>query len=297
MNYRDRLKIFLEKPSDKQKIIVIYGPTGAWKTAMSIDIAKYLDTEIISTDSRQIFRGMDIGTWKITEDEKESVPHHMIDILNPDELFSMWEFVRESRHIMNHLWEQDKIPMLVGGTGLYIDSLIYERNAPNVSSDPELRKELDLLSNEELYKRLEEIDPGYATELHPNNRPYVERWIEIMMLTGKSKRAFRAEKTLLYDVLFLTPESPEWKEYRQWLYERINKRVEMMFDAWAEQEVRGLLSTWYSFKDFGMNSIGYREFEEFINWQISREECIAKIQQNSRNYAKRQITWFKKYEQ
>jgi len=179
MSYINRVKTFLKKPSDKQKCIVIYGPTGSGKTAMSIEIAKYLDTEIISTDSRQIFKYMDIGTGKITPEEMQWVPHHMIDILNPGEKFSMWDFVRRSQKIMNTLWETDKIPMLVGGTGLYIDSLIFERNASDVGSDPELRAELDKLSDEELYQKFQELDPEYAGEIHPNNRPYVERGIEV----------------------------------------------------------------------------------------------------------------------
>lgn len=132
---------------------------------------------------------------------------------------------------MNTLWETDKIPMLVGGTGLYIDSLIFERNASDVGSDPELRAELDKLSDEELYQKFQELDPEYAGEIHPNNRPYVERGIEVKLLTGKSKKEFRAKKNLLYDVLFLTPEAPQGVVYREWLYDRINRRVEMMFDA------------------------------------------------------------------
>ncbi len=296
MSYIQRVQKFLEKPSDKQKLIVIYGPTGSGKTSMSIDIAKYLNTEIISTDSRQIFKYMDIGTGKITPEEKQWVPHHMLDILNPDETFSMWDFVRQSQVIMNNLWEKNKIPMLVWGTGLYIDSLIFERNAAQVWSDPDLRSKLDKLSDQELYQKLQDIDPEYAQELHPNNRPYVERGIEIKMLTGKSKMEFRAPKKLLYDVLFLTPEAPKWTVYRQWLYDRINRRVEMMFDAWALKEVEWLIERWYVFWDFWMNSIGYWEFEKYFSGEISREELIAQIQQNSRNYAKRQLTWFKKYQ-
>ena len=296
MSYIQRVKKFLEKSSDKNKLIVIYGPTGAGKTQMSIDIAKYLDTEIISTDSRQIFKYMDIGTGKITAEEMQWVRHHMLDIITPDQDFSTWEFVRQSSSIMQRLFEKNKIPMLVWGTGLYIDSLIFERNAANVSSDPELRKQLDRLTNEELYQKLVDIDPEYAQELHPNNRPYVERGIEVMKLTWKSKREFRAEKKLLYDVLFLSPECPSKVEYREWLYDRINRRVVMMFDQWAEEEVRELLEKWYKQDDFGMNSIGYREFFPYFSWEISRDELITQIQQNSRNYAKRQLTWFRKYQ-
>lgn len=296
MSYIDEVKKFIEKPSDKQKLIVIYGPTWSGKTAMSIDIAKMLDTEIISTDSRQIFKYMNIGTGKITPDEMQWVPHHMIDIVNPDEGFSMWEFVRQSSWIIEKLFKENKIPMLVWGTGLYIDSLIFERNAAKIGADPELRKELDTLSNQELYNKLEEIDPQYAQELHPNNRPYVERGIEVMKLTGKSKTEFRAPKQLVYDVLFLTPEAPKWVVYRKWLYNRINKRVEMMFDAGALSEVEELLEKGYKFWDFWMNSIWYWEFEKYFSWEINKEEVISKIQQNSRNYAKRQLTWFKKYQ-
>jgi len=296
MNFEWKVQKFIDTPSDKQKLIVIYGPTGSGKTAMSIDIAQMLDTEIISTDSRQIFMHMNIGTGKITPEEMDGVPHHMLDIVEPSEEFSVGEFVRQSWKIMNNLWWQNKIPMLVWWTGLYIDSLIFERNASNIGSDPELRKKLDVLDNTELYAKLQEIDPEYAAELHPNNRPYVERGIEVKIVTWKSKKEFRSEKKLLYDVLFLTPEVPEWVEYREWLYWRINRRVEMMFDQWALTEVEWLLEKWYVFSDFGMNSIGYREFEGYFTWEINREEVIAKIQQNSRNYAKRQITWFKKYE-
>jgi len=157
-------------------------------------------------------------------------------------------------------------------------------------------EEQDWLSDEELYQKFQELDPEYAKEIHPNNRPYVERGIEVKLLSGKSKKEFRAEKTLLYDVLFLTPECPAKLEYREWLYDRINRRVANMFDAWAEQEIRKLLAKWYNFDDFGMNSIGYREFRWYFEWEISREEVIAKIQQNSRNYAKRQLNWFRKYQ-
>lgn len=293
MNYKKQLKNFLNKSSDKQKIIVIYGPTGSWKTSMSIDIAKKIDTEIISTDSRQIFKYMDIGTGKITQEEMQWVPHHMLDIISPDKSFSMWDFVRGSQKVMDNLWTQNKIPMLVGWTGLYIDSLIFERNATEVGSDPELRKQLDTLNNEELYNKFVELDPEYAAEIHPNNRPYIERGIEVKMITGKSKREFRAKKTLLYDVLFLTPDY--WD--RANLYSRINTRVEMMFGQWVEDEVKNLVENkWYTENDFGMNSIGYREFFPYFSWEISREEVIENIQKNSRNYAKRQLTWFRKYE-
>ena len=289
--YINTVKKFIKNKSDKKKIIVIYGPTGSWKTDMSIDIAKFLDTEIISTDSRQIFKYMDIGTGKITPEETKGVKHHMLDIISPDEEFSLWEFKQGAQSVIDDLHNRDKIPMLVGGTGLYIDSLIFDFNLPKVPADENLREELSQLSKEDLYAKLLELDPEYAKQLHPNNRPYIERAIEVKMLTGKSKTEFREEKKLKYDVLFLTPDY--WE--RENLYNRINKRVWMMFDAGAEQEVKKLVDMWYWEKDFWMNSIGYREFFPYFNGKITRDEVIEQIRQNSRNYAKRQLTWFRKY--
>lgn len=298
--YKKQVQNFLEKESDKPKIVIIFGPTASGKTDMSIEIAKYLDTEIISTDSRQIFKYMDIGTGKITPDEMQWVKHHMLDVINPDESFSLWDFKYQAEWIISRLQEKSKIPMLVGGTGLYIESLIYDFSLPKVPADETIRKRLSKLSNEELHQKLQEIDPEYACELHPNNRHYVERAIEVKMLTWKSKTEFREDKIPKYDILLLYPQMPEGHDifslkYRQWLYDRINLRVEKMFENGAEKELKKLIDMWYGENDFWMNSIGYREFFLYFRWEINRGELIEKVQQNSRNYAKRQITWFRKY--
>jgi len=290
--YKEQVQDFLEKKSEKQKIIVIYGPTGSGKTAMSIDIAQYLNSEIISTDSRQIYRGMDIGTGKITPEETQWVPHHMIDIVNPDEVFSVGDFKSNSFPIIERLHMEAKIPLLVWGTGLYIDSIIFDFELPGIPADIELRKELDRLSKEELYRKLQEIDPDYALELHPNNRPYIERAVEVKLLTGKSKTEFREEKKLQYDVLFLTPYT--WN--REELYDKINSRVEMMFHSGLVEEVQGLIDQGFSAQDPWMNSIGYREFFPYLSEEKDISDIISEVQQNSRNYAKRQLTWFRKYE-
>ncbi|MCH8518919.1 tRNA (adenosine(37)-N6)-dimethylallyltransferase MiaA [Candidatus Gracilibacteria bacterium] len=273
------------------KCVVIYGPTACGKTAMSIDIAKTLGTEIISTDSRQIFRGMDIGTGKIREEEKEGVVHHMIDIIEPNQNYSVGDFKVEAQKHIGTMLQKGKIPMLVGGTGLYIDSLIYESSIGSMPSDAELRRSFDTLSDAELYTRLEELDPEYARELHPNNRPYIERALEVKIVSGKSKKDFRGEKKLRYDVLFLTP----YKGDREALYNRINMRVGIMFNEGLEAEVRGLLDAGYTRDDFGMRSIGYEEFFAYFDGEISLHEVQERISQHSRNYAKRQCTWFKKY--
>ena len=256
MEYKEKIKNFLEKKSDLRKIIVIYGPTASWKTWMSIEIAKIVDSEIISTDSRQIFKGLDIWTGKITEEEKEGIVHHMIDIINPDREYSVWEFKEKSEKIIWEIYSKWKIPILCWWTGLYIDSLIYNFNIPRIPADEKLRasleKEAEENWNEFVYNKLKDIDPEYAKELHPNNIRYIIRAIEVKMLTWKSKRDFREEKTLKYDTLFLTPYLGE----REYLYNRINKRVQMMFDDGLVWEVEELLKT-YTKDNFWMKTIWY----------------------------------------
>lgn len=291
MSYQILLKQFLQKPSDLPKCVVIYGPTACGKTAMSIDIAKTLETEIISTDSRQIFRGMDIGTGKIREEEKEGIVHHMIDIIEPSQNYSVGEYKLKAEKHIKSIFKKKKIPVLVWGTGLYIDSLIYESSIGSMPSDTELRKSFDVYSNDELYTKLEEIDPEYALELHPNNRPYIERALEVKILSGKSKKDFRSEKKLRYDVLFLTP----YKWDREALYNRINERVVMMFHEGLVREVRWLLENWYTYDDFGMKSIGYQEFFDYFDGDKTMQQVQEDIAMHSRNYAKRQLTWFQKY--
>lgn len=291
MQYREEIDVFLEKKSSDKKIIVIYGPTGAWKTDMSIDIAKYIDTEIISTDSRQIFQGMDIGTGKITLEEMKGVIHHMIDIVQPSETYSVWQFREQAQEVIMKLHWQQKIPLLVGWTGLYIDSLIYDWDWWGAPSDASVRQQIEKLSAEEVYKELQKVDPIVASEIHPNNVRRVQRALEIYRITWKSKKNFPHEKKLQYDTLFLTPYT--WD--REHLYNRINTRVEKMVKVWLVEEIQGLLKKGYNEDDFWMNSIGYQEFFPYFRGEISLEIAISKVQQNSRNYAKRQLTWFRNY--
>lgn len=292
---KEIIKNYLIHKSELPKIIVIYGPTGSGKTSMSIKIAQDLETEIISTDSRQIFQHMNIWTGKITEDEKQWIKHHMLDIISPDNEYSVWEFKSRADKIISDLHEEWKIPILCGGTGLYIDSLIYNFNIPKVPADDILRKELEQeavkYGNQYVYNKLLELDPEYAKELHPNNLRYVIRALEVKILTGKSKTEFREEKISKYDILFLTPYNGE----RELLYNRINTRVKMMFNEWLVEEVKVLLQT-YKKTDFGMKTIGYKEVVEYLEWKMTWEDCIELVQKNNRNYAKKQLTWFRKYE-
>ncbi len=292
---KQQLQQFLDNAWDK-KLVVIYWPTACWKTAISIDIAKTLDTEIISTDSRQIFKFMDIGTAKITEEEKSWVKHHMIDIVTPDEEYSVGQFKKEAIKIMEDLWNNKKIPILCWWTGLYIDSLIYDFSIPKVAPNKELREELENEAkkywNEFVYEKLVKIDPEYAKTVHPNNLRYVIRAIEVKTITGVAKSEFIWEKELKYDTFFVNPYN--WD--RKVLYDRIDRRVNIMIEMWLIEEVKKLLNMWYKKDDFGMETIWYKEIISHLNWENTLDEAILQIQQNTRNYAKRQLTWFRKYD-
>ncbi|MDD3144822.1 MAG: tRNA (adenosine(37)-N6)-dimethylallyltransferase MiaA [Candidatus Gracilibacteria bacterium] len=296
MIFEKKLNDFLNNENTKQKIIVVYGPTASGKTGLSLEIAKLLNTEIISTDSRQIFRELNIGTGKITIEEMQGIKHHMIDFVNPDDEYSVGEFKSEAEKCIEDIISKQKIPVLCGGTGLYIDSLIYDFDIPNVPADEDLRNKLELerleFGNQYIWDKLNGIDSNYAKELHPNNYRYVIRALEVKMLTGKSKTEFRTEKSLKYDVLFLTPYSGNREE----LYNKINKRIQMMFDDGLVLEVQNLLKK-YSKNDFGMKTIGYKEVIDYLEGNITLQECVDLVQKNNRNYAKRQLTWFRKYEE
>lgn len=296
MHQQEKLQNFLKQTWEKEKIIVIYWPTACGKTKISLDIAKFLNTEIISTDSRQIFKYMDIGTGKIKEREKNKIIHHMIDIITPNQKYSVWEYKREAEKFIQKLHSQKKIPILVWWTWLYIDSLIYDFDIPKVPADENLRAKLEKKAHDFgkdfVYQKLCSLDPDFAKTLHPNNLPYVIRAIEVKILTGKSKAEFRKEKILKYDTFFLTP----YDNNRETLYENIDIRVENMLEEGLVEEVKNILKKWYKTTDFWLQTIGYSEIIEFLKWNISLQEAKELIQKNSRNYAKRQLTWFRKYE-
>jgi len=286
---------FLDKKSKLPKIIVIYWPTASGKTSLSIDIAKQLNSEIIWADSRQIYKLLNIWTWKITEEEKQNIPHHMIDILDIDQDYSVGEYKKEAEKIINSLHTEWKIPIICGGTGLYIDSIIYNFDIPEVEPDWDYRNKLEELRlekwNEYLWDMLNKVDPEYAITLSPANYRYVIRWLEIFEKTWKSKLDLKWKSTPKYDVLFLTPY--DWD--RPKLYDRINARIEEMFESWLIDELKSVLKLGYKKTDFGLNTIWYKEIIEYLDWNITLEECKNLIKQHNRNYAKRQLTWFRKY--
>ncbi|MCK9272611.1 tRNA (adenosine(37)-N6)-dimethylallyltransferase MiaA [Candidatus Gracilibacteria bacterium] len=286
---------FLDKKSKLPKIIVIYGPTASGKTSLSIDIAKQLNSEIIGADSRQIYKLLNIGTGKITEEEKQNIPHHMIDILDIDQDYSVGEYKKEAEKIINSLHTEGKIPIICGGTGLYIDSIIYNFDIPEVEPDWDYRNKLEELrlekGNEYLWDMLNKVDPEYAITLSPANYRYVIRGLEIFEKTGKSKLDLKGKSTPKYDVLFLTPYDGD----RPKLYDRINARIEEMFESGLIDELKSVLKLGYKKTDFGLNTIGYKEIIEYLDGNITLEECKNLIKQHNRNYAKRQLTWFRKY--
>ncbi|MDN3014660.1 tRNA (adenosine(37)-N6)-dimethylallyltransferase MiaA [Paenibacillus sp. BSR1-1] len=277
----------------KQKLLVIIGPTAVGKTKLSIEMAKQFNGEIISGDSMQIYRGMNIGTAKITQEEMEGIPHHLIDIKEPNENFSVAEFQSLVRAKIEEIAKMGKLPIIAGGTGLYIQSVIYDYQFSDVSGDEQFRQQLEQRSkeigNEALYKELCEVDPESAAQIHPNNVRRVIRALEIYHLTGKTMQEFQRtqEPDLMYDTALvgLTME-------RDMLYERINARVDLMMEQGLFDEVKSLYHQ--DLRDCqSIQAIGYKEIYDYLDGKVSLDDAVETLKQNSRRYAKRQLTWFR----
>ena len=282
--------------SDKPFLIVLVGPTAVGKTEFSIELAKKVNGEIISGDSMQVYKQMDIGTAKITQDEMSGVPHHMIDILEPDENFSAYEFKNRAQRLIKEITTRGRVPIIAGGTGLYIQSLIYNYDFEDetISEQKSLEieaklDELDQLSNEALHQYLASFDEVSAQDIHPNNRKRVRRAIQYYLKTKKllSSRKKVQQFTENYDTLLLGIEMS-----RDILYQRINKRVDIMLERGLLSEVQQLVDNGYETSQ-SMQAIGYKEIVPVIKQELSLDEATEKLKQHSRNYAKRQMTWFK----
>ncbi|HZG59872.1 MAG TPA: tRNA (adenosine(37)-N6)-dimethylallyltransferase MiaA [Anoxybacillus sp.] len=276
-----------------EKLVVIIGPTAVGKTKLSIELAKRLNGEIISGDSMQVYKGMDIGTAKIKPEEMEGIPHHLIDIKEPTESFSVAEFQQMVRPLISEITKRDKLPMIVGGTGLYIQSVIYDYQFSDAPSDDNYRRKLEKFALEHgavaLHEKLKEIDPQSAERIHPNNVRRVIRAMEIFHCTGKTMTEWQKQQTpdLLYDVALigLTME-------REQLYRRINERVDQMMAEGLLDEVKTLYES--GVRDCqSIQAIGYKEIYEYLDGRISLAEAVEQLKQNSRRYAKRQLTWFR----
>jgi len=276
-----------------KKVLAIVGPTAIGKTSLSIKLANQIPAEIISGDSIQVYKGMDIGTGKITEEEMNGIPHHMLDIKNPDESFSVAQFKElVQKHIAN-ISGRNKLPIIVGGTGLYIQSVLYDYDFSERKRNTKLTKQLEKIVLEKgvmtLYEQLQKIDPDQANKIHPNNYRRVIRALEIYETTGLTMSEYHEQQQTepLYDYLIIGLDIE-----RSILYERINNRVDEMIKLGLVDEVKRLYDLGFE-QEQSMKAIGYKELIPYIKGEESLEDSIQLLKRNTRRYAKRQFTWFK----
>ncbi len=277
----------------KQKIIVLAGPTGVGKTELSLGLAKRFKAEIISMDSMQIYKYMDIGTAKPTVSERATVPHHLVDYVEPDEDYHVNRFVEDARHAIKDIVHRGYLPMLVGGTGLYMRSLlegVFEMPEIPSAIRSQVRKELANKGNAQLYKELFTCDPETAARIHENDSQRLARGIEIFRATGKSWTEHQANQQRSHDEFKAVKIGLE--RDREELYQRINHRVDIMMELGLLAEVQGLLDRGFGADLSPMQSIGYRHMVNYINGSWTMEEALRLLARDTRHYAKRQFTWF-----
>lgn len=281
---------FLQK-SDKP-LLVVLGPTASGKTALSLQLAQRHNGEIISADSRQLYKGMEISTDSLKPEEQEKIPHHLLGIADPDQTITLAEYRNLATQKINEIHERKKLPILVGGTGLYLSAIIENYDVPRIPADPKLRAKLEAKSQKEgpgaLHKELQKLDPLSAERIHPNNIRYVIRAIEIAKKSGRAK-SDRKEKSLFGSYLV----GIDWP--RDQLYERVNQRVDQQIERGLLEEVRALLDRGYDENLPSMSSLGVKEIIPYIKGEATLEECVETLKKNTRNYAKRQLTWFRRY--
>lgn len=267
-----------------KKVLVIAGPTASGKTSFSIELAKELKTEIISGDSIQVYKGLDIGSGKITEEEKKGIKHYLIDILDSKEQYSVADFQKEARKIID---DMNTVPLIVGGTGLYLKACLYDYVFTDDGED-RVDPSLEKYSNEELHAMLEKVDPIQAEKIHTNNRQRLLRSLTIFKMTGtpQSEHELNQQHEMIYDAFIACCTSE-----REVLYDRINKRVHRMIEQGLKEEVESLLHKGVTFQDPCMKGIGYREWKRYFEEECSIQEVEEEIARNSRRYAKRQYTW------
>ena len=280
---------------NKPKVIVICGPTASGKTSLSIELAKKINGEVISSDSMQIYKDMDIGTAKPTKEEMEDIKHYLIDFVPPNERYSVASFKKDAEKAIEEILAKGKVPIVVGGTGLYVNSLIYGIEFNSIEIDEKYRKELDERVEKEgldtLYEEAKKIDPEAINNISKNDKKRIIRILEIYKQTGKTKTEQEKESRkngVKYDYKVF---AINWE--REKLYQRINKRVDIMIEQGLIQEVENLIQKYKEFPT-AMQGLGYKEVVQFINGELTKEEMIEKIKQETRRYSKRQITWFKK---
>ncbi|MGY4689901.1 tRNA (adenosine(37)-N6)-dimethylallyltransferase MiaA [Salibacterium sp. K-3] len=279
---------------NKDKVVVIAGPTAVGKSEAAVRLAAHVDGEILSGDSMQIYKGLDIGTAKVSEDERRGIPHYFIDERFPDQTYSAADFQQKAAERIKNINERGKLPIIAGGTGLYIRGVIRNLDFHDTPSDPDFRREMEQFAEkygpQPLHDKLRDIDRQSAAEIHPNNIKKVVRALEIHHLGGQTKRPFESEASAPYHHLMigLTME-------RSVLYRRINNRVDQMIEQGLVEEAKWLYD-YYSPHVQAAQAIGYKEFFPYFEGRCSFDVAVETLKQHSRNYAKRQLTWFRNKE-
>lgn len=290
MLYED-LTSFLK--SAKNPLVIILGPTASGKTSLSLKIAKKFGAEILSTDSRQIYQEMSIATDCISEEETQGIPHHMLQFAKPDEIISLAQYKVKALDTIEKIYERKAIPMLVGGTGLYVSAITEGYAVPRIPANPELRAQLESEAKEHgnkfVHDKLAKLDSAAAKKIHPNNLRYVIRAIEINLTTDQPKQDLK--ETSNFDVFKISVERP-----RAEIYERINARVDQQVGRGLLQEVQALLDKGYALNIPSMTSLGVKEIIPHLKGEDTLENCLEILKQNTRNYAKRQMTWCRRYD-
>lgn len=281
----------------KSKVIVIGGPTASGKTSLSIELAKKINGQIVSADSMQIYKDMNIGTAKPDKEEMQSIKHYLIDFISPEDRYSVADYKKDAKKAIKEIIEKGKTPIVVGGTGLYIDSLIYEIEYNEIQTDLKYREELEKRVLEEglenLYNEAKKIDPEAIKKISINDKKRILRILEIYKETKKTKTQLelesRKEPEYDYKVFAINMN-------REILYDRINKRVDIMIEKGLIEEVKNICNKYKEFPT-AMQGLGYKEVVEYLEKKVTKEEMIEKIKMESRRYAKRQLTWFRKNKQ
>lgn len=272
---------------NEQKLIAITGPSSSGKTALAVSLAKELNGEIISVDSRQIYKGLDIGSAKPTLEERDGIPHYMMDIIDVTESYTVADFCDGAKVLINDIISRGKLPILAGGTGLYFRTLLQDFDLPRVAPNEELRAELDKKSTQELYNMLLEKDYDIAQKIHFNNKVKIIRALEVCITLGIPMSKAQKKKESNYNTLWFGLNT----EDREFLYDRINKRVDIMLSQGLEEEAKSLFEK-YGENNILMNTIGYQELYPYFNGESDFETAVELLKQNTRRYAKRQISWF-----
>lgn len=280
---------------NKPKVIVICGPTASGKTNLSIQLAKQIDGEIISCDSMQIYKDMNIGTAKPTKQEMQNIEHYLLDFIEPNQRYSVADFKTDAQNAIEKILQKGKVPIVVGGTGLYVDSLVQNIHYPTIEIDLNYRKQLEEKIEKEglevLYNEAKQIDEKAMQIISKNDQKRIMRVLEIFHQTGKTKTQLEEESRLEpapYEYIVFAIDMQ-----REKLYERINKRVDIMLEQGLIEEVKNLVEKYQEFPT-AMQGLGYKEVVSYLNQQLTKEEMIEKIKMETRRYAKRQLTWFRK---